>query len=128
MKYIGPVNTAEVQSAYLAKGYVDETGFDVNDMQHPRWCHPVVPEDGAPGELEKRLTDLGIEWELYGGHDGIRASFDSTLLYLPKRRVWIPRWPAKDGKYGWGTAPQYAIRDDMGRYDLDHILRWAVEQ
>jgi len=128
MRYIGPVSSDVVQSAYLAKDdYVDESGFNPNDMRHPRWCHPVVPEDGAPGELEKRLTELGIEWEPYGGRDGVRASFDSTLLRVSRpgtlaHGLLIPRWPDSEGMYGIGTAPQYAIRSDMGRRTLDDVI------
>ncbi len=121
MKYIGPVASEEVQSAYMpVTAYVDDSGFNPDDMRHPRWCHPVVPEDRSPGELEAVLTDRGIPFEHFGGIDGIRASFDSTLLWV--RGMYIPRWPDKDGVHGFGFAPQYAIRRDGARRTLTEIL------
>lgn len=102
-------------------GYVDESGFNPDDMRHPRWLHPIVPENREePSELERALTEAGIPFDRYGGRDGIRASFDSALLYVARR--YVPIWPAKDGKYGCAAAPQYCIRDDGWRGTLGEIV------
>lgn len=136
MKYIRPVSTEEVQTAYMpVTNYVDESGFNPDDMRHPRWRHPVVPEPRAAGELEKRLDELGIRWREYEGLDGIRASFDSSLIQVQtlitdydtkaQRPAWlyVPRWPDKYGEYGAPTAAtQYCIRDDGLRLSLDALV------
>lgn len=103
--------------------FVDETGFDVNDPRHPRWCHPVRPEGNAPGELEKRLEDLDVEFTI---HD------DMLHVVVLWRHVngdsawglgWVPRWPDKNGLYGGPTvSPQYCIRKDDGRCTLDQLI------
>lgn len=128
MKYIGPVSNEQVQAAYMpVTEYVDESGFNPDDMRHPRWRHPVPPTDPeAQSELERALTEAGISFERFGGIDGVRASFDSTLLKL-ERGPYVPRWPDKDGMYGIGWAPQYAIRDDFWRGDLATLVAKLVE-
>lgn len=121
MKYIGPVSNETVQAAYMpVTDYVDSSGFNPDDMRHPRWCHPVVPEDGSPGELEKRLAELGVPFEPFGGIDGIRASFDSTLMRV--HGAYVPRWPDKLGNYSVAYAPQYAIRSDSRRMNLEETI------
>lgn len=131
MKHIRPVSTEEVQAAYMpVTDYVDESGFNPDDMRHPRWLHPVVPEGRAPGELEKALDVLGIEWEAFGGIDGVRASFDSDLILVGRAeggRFYVPRWPDKSGEYGVGSAPQYCIRNDSKRYDLPALLEFLKQ-
>jgi hypothetical protein len=121
-KYVGPVSAETVQAAYMSVSeYVDESGFNPDDMRHPRWLHPIAAEDpDAETELEQALALRGIPFERFGGIDGIRASFDVTLLQA--RGMYITRWPAKDGKYGMGYAPQYAIRNDGWRGSLAELL------
>ena len=141
MKYVRPVSTEEVQAAYMpVTEYVDESGFNPDDMRHPRWCHPVVPEPRGPGELEKRLDELGIKWREYGGRDGIRASFDSSLIQVRMRLphydgsdprdawLYVARWPDKRGEYGYPTAaPQYCIRSDGRRTALGPLVGWISD-
>lgn len=100
------------------------TGYD----ESSRWSPPVRPDDGAPGELERRIGPLNLIYEV--GHNllGFHARPDDMAdeqqvrAHLTYASFWVPRWPDKDGKYGWGTSPQYAIRNDYGRYSLDDIL------
>lgn len=135
MKYIGPASNEQVQAAYMpVTEYVDESGFNPDDMRHPRWCHPVVPDPRAAGELERRLDALGIKWREFGGIDGARSSFDSDLIQVPISQdgivYWqcVPRWPDKRGEYGGPTiAPQYCIRSDGTRRSLDALLEFVAK-
>lgn len=96
-----------------------------------RWSRPVVPDDRAPGELERRIGPLNVPYQV--NHDFLgfhrRPTDDSeiaTCLTYPA--FWVPRWPDKNGQYGLGTAPQYAIRNDYGRYSLDDIVAAISDQ
>lgn len=125
MKYIRPASNEEVQAVYMpVTDYVDDSGFNPDDMRHPRWLHPVVPEDrGAESDMELALRVSGVPFGRYGGRDGIRASFDATLLMVAG--AFIPIWPDKKGEYGFAFAPQYAIRADGFRGDIDKIVAAA---
>jgi hypothetical protein len=93
-----------------------------------KWSPQIRPEDGAPGELERRIGPLRliyqVGYDLLGFHRKPEntADNDEFRLCITYPSFWVPRWPDKDGKYGWGTSPQYAIRNDYGRYSLEDIL------
>lgn len=99
---------------YVETPYVDSTGFNPDDPRHPRWVWPVEPEDRTTGELEEELLARGIPFETVGGADS------HTLLI---GHFYVQRWPGVDGRYGFGTAPQYAHRSDWGpRHELPWLL------
>lgn len=90
-----------------------------------KWSRPVVPEGRAPGELERSIGPLNVPYQV--NHDllGFHRRPDNekeVAACLTYPAFWVPRWPDENGQYGWGTAPQYAIRNDYGRYSLESVL------
>lgn len=97
------------------------TGYDEN----ARWSHPVRPDDGAPGDLERRIGPMDLPYTVSHGLLGFhrRPESDADVSRcLTYAAFWVPRWPDKNGQYGFGTSPQYAIRNDYGRYSLENII------
>ena len=90
-------------------GYVDETGFDVDDPRHPRWCHPVKPDDGSEPMLDA-VAPLGVPVTVW-----------PTLLLV--KCYWVARYPDAKGMYGKpAVSPQYTIRRDCGRRSLHETV------
>lgn len=125
MKHIRDASVEEVQAAYMARDGWKYPGdeFEPNDPRHPRWCHPVDPGDGSEPMLDA-LRAIGVEPEQAPGAVVQITGNDSRLIFvrINGTGVWLPRWPDKEGLYGIGSAPQYAIRRDYGRHTLAEVI------
>ncbi len=103
--------------------YIDETGFDVNDVQnHPRWFlknldleapDRITPLLESRGYL--RLEDDCICLDYYSPdrkYPNVFSVCGSLIAFYKKGLVYTVRYPDKvTGKYSWGCGtPQYAIR------------------
>lgn len=54
------------------------------------------------------------------------CSAPTVLVYCT--HAWFPRWPDRNGSYGFGTSPQYAIRSDYGRHTLERCVEIAKKR
>jgi hypothetical protein len=93
---------------------LDPEDLDPNDLNHPRWLHPIVPEGGGMGPVEVELARHALQPIWVG---------ERMVQYMVRGRTYyVPRYPAKDGLYGFATAPQYAMRRDHARHTLEAIV------
>ncbi len=99
--------------------YIDETGFDVNDVQnHPRWFLKDLDYE-APDRIVLLLEARGFrqlpdDTYLHYGEKAFSCLGKTLVAFWSKENglVYTVRYPDKsNGKYSWGCGtPQYAIR------------------
>lgn len=107
----GELKLAEVQEVSVIVDPVeDPEDLDMDDRRHARWLHPIVPEGGGKGDLEVELEKKGFSPD----------EVMDTLLRFDG--YFVSRYLAKDGLYGIGTSPQYAIRRDYQRLTLEEMV------
>ncbi len=92
--------------------------FDLDDRRHERWLPSIRPENGADVLLDRIRAEGFPANPIY--ETGVEVPVPGVL------GVFFSRWPARDGKYGFATSPQYAIRSDHNRYDVDGVIEGIV--
>jgi hypothetical protein len=98
----------------VAPSVIDPEDLDMDDRNHPRWLHPIVPEGGGKGVLVAELEKRGLR---------PTGDYDTVLLY---GGFYVSKHPARDGLYGIGTSPQYAIRRDYTRRTLEDTVMTLI--
>jgi len=133
MKYIGPASFEEVSAAYMpVTEYVDSSGFNPDDPRHPRWLHPIRPDDGSDAMIDAlqaaglRVLDGADQFDTAGRLNNPGSILGVGTPGADRAICYVGRWPNKNGKYGCTIAPQYCVRDDYASLTLEEAVTCAL--